>query len=182
MISELLLQRTTASAVAQFLPRFITRYPSWRALDAADTKQLQTDLRPIGLWIRRASTLKQLASEMVIVGGRFPRKRGAIELLPGLGQYFASVVLLFIHKKPAPLLDTNMARVLERFFGSRQLADIRFDPYLQKLAHSVVECQQAVNVNWAILDLAAEVCRPAIPRCSDCPVRRHCLYAGARNL
>ena len=182
MVAELLLQRTTATAVAEFLPSFLARYPSWKALDAADVDKIEADLRPIGLWMRRASSLKRLAEVMVRLGGRFPKERSELEELPGVGQYFASAVLLFVHRKPAPLLDTNMARVLERFFGSRQLADIRYDPYLQQLAQTVVDCQQAVNVNRAILDLAAEVCRPTIPRCPDCPVRKHCLYPGARNL
>src|SRR5207248_611362 len=81
------------------------------------------------------------------------------------------------HNRPAPLLDTNMARVLERFFGPRQLVDIRYDPYLQLLAHSVVDGTDAIRANWAILDLAAGVCRRRSPMCTSCPVRSRCRYA-----
>jgi len=63
-----------------------------------------------------------------------------------------------------------MARVLERYFGPRKLADIRYDPYLQKLAHRVVDCEAPAAVNWAILDLAALVCKARGPRCSQCPL------------
>jgi hypothetical protein len=37
------------------------------------------------------------------------------------------------------------------------LADIRDDPYLQKLASDVVDYDKALLVNWASLDFAALV-------------------------
>ena len=43
----------------------------------------------------------------------------------------ANAILLVCHEQPEPLLDSNMARVIERVFGPRKLADIRYDPYLQ---------------------------------------------------
>ena len=48
-----------------------------------------------------------------------------------MAQYIANVVELIIFNQPSPLLDVNMARELERLFGARQMADIRFDTYLQ---------------------------------------------------
>ena len=39
-----------------------------------------------------------------------------------------------------------MARVLERYFGPRNLADIRYDPYLQELAHKVVDADDAIHI------------------------------------
>jgi adenine-specific DNA glycosylase len=48
--------------------------------------------------------------------GVVPHDRRQIEALPAVGQYVASAVLLFAHGRPEPLLDANMARVLERVF------------------------------------------------------------------
>ena len=109
--------------------------------------------------------------------GRFPRDREAIEALPGIGQYIANAVLLFCHGQPQPLLDVNMARVLERVFGPRKLADIRYDPYLQELARNVVRCKTSAKLNWAILDIAATVCLLRNPCCSECPLTSVCLTA-----
>jgi hypothetical protein len=58
------------------------------------------------------------------------------------GQYIANAVLLLCHGEPQPLLDVNMARVLERVFGPKKLADIRYDPYLQQLAMRIVQCKK----------------------------------------
>lgn len=101
-------------------------------------------------------------------------------MLPGIGQYNANAVLLFYHHQAQPLLDSNMARVLERFFGPRQLADFRYDPYLQALALSVISHRGPAEMNWAILDLAALVCRLKSPSCERCPLALKCSYRAGK--
>jgi len=88
---------------------------------------------------------------------------------------------MFVHGHPEALLDTNMSRVLERYFGPRELADIRYDPYLQALARRFVAHGSGREVNWAILDLGATVCKPRTPTCEVCPMARGCL-TGKRRL
>ncbi len=100
-----------------------------------------------------------------------------VQWLPGIGQYIASAVLLMLHDKAEPLLDSNMSRVLERYFGPRHLADIRYDPYLQELSRRVVKGHQSLALNWAILDLAALICLTLRPRCELCPLSRECKSA-----
>lgn len=178
VIAEVMLQRTTANAAAAFVPSFLAKYPSWNSLDSASLDELELALRPVGLWRRRAQALKALAAVMAGTGGKFPLQREALESLPGIGQYIANAVVLLVHRRPAPLLDSNMARVLERFFEPRQLVDLRYDPYLQELAATVVDCQESRQLNWAILDIAASICRARAPLCPDCPLRERCRYAN----
>lgn len=179
IIAEVLLQRTRAETVATFFPRFVREFPSWRRLSSSSILQLEDYLRPIGLWRRRAITIQALAREMVKRNGRFPKERIDIEVLPGVGQYIANAVLLFCHGIPQPLLDVNMTRVLERVFGPRKLADIRYDPYLQDLAKMLVYCEEAERISWAILDLAAAICLPRNPRCNECPLVPMCKFASS---
>ena len=176
VVSEVLLQRTRAETVATLFPVFIRAYPSWEELSHAPEKKLQVLLQPIGLWRRRATSLRALATEMHRRKGRFPKNREEIDSLPAVGQYVANSIELFVHERATPLLDVNMARVLERYYGPRQLADIRYDPYLQELSHRVVACDPVREINWAILDLAALVCRLRKPSCKDCPLRKGCKY------
>jgi A/G-specific adenine glycosylase len=177
ILSEVFLQRTTASAVAAFLPGFVARFPTWKAIAALDEAVLAEELRPLGLYRRRAATLLPLAAEMARRRGRFPGERSEVESLPGVGQYIANAVLMFCHGQSQPLLDVNMARVLERYFGPRTRADIRYDPYLQELAGRVVD-GDAVSTNWAVLDFGAVVCRVKNPLCAECPLADGCRYAG----
>lgn len=181
IIAEILLQRTRAETVAAFFPDFIRDFPSWKMLSVADIALLQHYLQPIGLWRRRASSIHSLAQEMARRNGRFPLTREEIESLPGVGQYIANSILLFCHGKPQPLLDTNMARVLERVFGPRELVDIRDDPYLQDLARNVVKCKTPEKINWAILDLAAIICRIKNPNCTICPLKSICEWTKKKT-
>ena len=176
IVVEVLLQRTQASTVERFFSGFIRRFRSWSDVSAASIEDLGEVLRPIGLWRRRAGALKALASEMVRRRGLFPIDRRQIEALPAVGQYVASAVLLFAHGRPEPLLDVNMARVLERVFEPRRLVDIRYDPWLQMLARILVRSERSAEVNWAVLDVAALYCRPLKPACADCPLQRKCNY------
>jgi len=177
VITEILLQRTRAETVATFYAEFFRTFASWRQLAAARNRELERFLRPLGLWRRRAAVLVGLATAVHKRRGRLPVSREEIEQLPGVGQYIANAIQLVQWHVRSPLLDVNMARVLERYFGPRRLADIRYDPYLQKLARTVVDSNDALRLNWAILDLAAMICRKRSPRCPVCPLRLSCNYA-----
>jgi len=174
VVTEVLLQRTQAGAVARAYHRFFKQFPSWRKLARADESELGEVLKPLGLWRRRTRSLLHLAEAVTQLNGRVPADSSAVQQLPGVGQYIANAIQLLRGIEPAPLLDGNMARILERYFGPRSRADIRYDVYLQDLAWRVSDCPCAKELNWAILDLAADVCRSVRPRCPDCPLKRGC--------
>ncbi|MFB0555119.1 MAG: hypothetical protein ACETWQ_17565 [Phycisphaerae bacterium] len=174
IIAEVLLQRTKAETVANFFPTFIKRFPSWKILAATKKTELKKFLKPIGLWKQRSVKIKKLSNEMSKRNGRFPKTRCEIEKLPGVGQYIANAILMFCKDQPQPLLDVNMARVLERFFGPRKLADIRYDPYLQKLAREVLPRKRYKEFNWAILDFASIICKAYHPVCNKCCLESKC--------
>lgn len=178
VVTEVLLQRTRAETIAAFSPGFFARFPTWESLALTSRSSLEKSLRPIGLYTRRAAALSSLASVVLAMGKKFPRVRGALESLPGVGQYVASAILVIHHGEPEPFLDVNMARVLERYFGPRHLADIRHDPWLQELARKLVGGKDPLTTNFAVLDFAALVCKSRVPRCGSCPLRRECKMTG----
>ena len=171
---EVLLQRTRAETVAAFYHDFFARYPSWEALDRAPVEDLEAALRPVGLWYRRARSLKGLASYAARLGGAFPDNRDELERAPGIGQYIASAILLFHHGRREPLLDVNMARIIERAVRPRRLADIRHDPWLQEAARWLLRRGDPKATNWAVLDLGAAFCRARNPTCATCPAAQTC--------
>lgn len=176
VLAEVLLQRTRAETVAGFLPKFVSRYGSWRSLSRASHRELEIAIRPVGLSRRRATALRALSQALVKRACRLPHTRPELEALPGVGQYIANAIFVMVYGRPAPLLDSNMARVLERCFGPRQLADIRHDPHLQQLSLALVRCRDSRRINLALLDLGALICTPRSPRCAVCPLRSLCLY------
>ncbi len=181
IIAEALLQRTKAETVAKFYRSFVTKYPNWVSLAKARRRDIETALKPIGLHRQRSRRLKDLALEMVRRNGRLPEKREQLESIPFLGQYLTNAVMLVIFNKRLPLVDVNMSRVLERYFGKRKLADIRYDPYLQNLATRVVNSTNSMELNWAILDFAALVCKARSPLCNACALKSGCRFFRKRK-
>jgi A/G-specific adenine glycosylase len=182
VIAEVLLQRTRAETVANFYPNFIIEFPNWKSLADADLQRIEDYLRPIGLYKQRSVRLKNLAIEMVKRNGRLPKDRQDLESIPFMGQYIANAVELVIFNEPSPLVDVNMARVLERFFGPRKMADIRYDPYLQKLSYKVVDHVDTKQMNWSILDFAALVCKARNANHLNCPLSSQCHHFLQKRL
>jgi len=176
VVTEALLQQTRAETVASVYDQLFAKYPDWELLASAELDELTELLRRTGLWRRRPAKLIAFAQRVTELGGQPPKTREELEELPCVGQYVASAALLFQGVSNEPLLDAGMARILERFFGPRKLADIRYDPYLQALARNAIDCDESVDMNWAILDLSALVCRPRAPKCEICPIREFCRY------
>jgi len=176
IVAEVLLQRTKAETVAKFFPDFVTRFPSWKSIAEVGIEQLEQALQPIGLYKQRASRLHKLAVEMTKRGGRVPYDYEELGKIPMIGQYIANAAMSVVHDEPYPLLDVNMARVLERYFGPRKMADIRYDPYLQELAHKLVNEKDSKVINWAVLDFAAIVCKARKPKCTGLPLNSGCRF------
>ena len=181
IISEILLQRTRAETVNSFFPLFIKKFPTWKSLSTSPIEEIEEFIKPIGLYRQRSIKIKQLATEMVKRNGRFPKTRNLLESIPGIGQYISNAILLFVHNEPQPLLDVNMARLLERFFGQRELTDIRYDPFLQDLSLQIVSHQNAWELNWGILDFASKVCKIQSPLCNDCIIKKLCNHKSIIN-
>ncbi len=178
IIAEIFLQRTRAETVNRFLPLFISHFPSWKELSEASLETIETILRPIGLSKQRGKRLYNLSQEIKKRQGKLPEERNEIEELPMMGQYLTNAYELYILNKKTPLLDVNMARVIERFFGNRKLADIRYDPYLQTLSYRIVAVENSKELNWAILDFAALICKKIKPKCNNCMLVNYCQYAN----
>lgn len=176
IVAETLLQRTKAETVSKFYSPFIENFPNWQKIADTEIETIEKHLKPIGLHKQRAKRLHSLAIEMLKRNEEIPINREELNAIPFIGQYIANSIELLIHMKSSPLLDVNMARLIERYFGKRKIVDIRYDTYLQSLAVRIVNHSQSKQINWAILDYAALVCKIKNPICKDCLIRSKCLY------
>ena len=174
VVAEILLQRTTAAGVARAYAGFIERYPSWATLAHAPLDDLENTLRPLGLWRQKALAFHHLAESIEEHGGVIPRTRAELERLQGIGPYTASAVLAIVYGQAEPLLDVNMARLLVRLFGSPGLTEAGTKGLLHAFALRLVSGKRSLEVNWAVLDFGALVCRARRPRCPECPLRTRC--------
>ena len=176
---EVLLQRTRRETVSAIYEAFFCEFPTWESLASCPEDKLGVKLKPLGLWKRRAASLKALASYAFERGGQFPSTFEELKEVPAVGQYVGNAILLFQHHQARPLVDVNMARVIERVVRPRKLADIRYDPWLQSAASWLVR-DRPIETNWATLDFASSLCLSRRPMCDGCMLQRRCAFAVSK--
>ncbi len=179
-VSEIMLQQTRVEAVRGHFARFMKRFPSLRALAAAELEAVLQAWSGLGYY-RRARMLHAAARQVVQRhNGRFPREREALLELPGIGPYSAGAILSIAFDQPEPIVDGNVERVFSRLAAVAHDVKSRAGrEAIWQLAREHVEKGHAEGhspsaLNQALMELGAMVCLPAAPDCAACPVRGHC--------
>lgn len=171
LIAEKLLQKTRAGdiVVGAYL-QLLSKYPTVNHLAKANITELKDLIRPLGLAFR-AEHLLTLAKEIIEdYGSKVPSNLQELLRLTGIGQYCARAVMSFAFGQDVPVVDTNMARFLRRFYnlkGPRPKTPTR-DKKLINMAYNLVPEGRSKEFNLAILDLCALVCRVKKPLCEKC--------------
>jgi len=175
-VAEFLLQKTNASTVAPIYQTFLSRYPTPNALAAAPDEEVTSLLQPLGLFFR----VERLRQSMQVIlsnySGNIPRTEAELLQLPGVGKYTARSICAHAFGQPLAVLDTNVARILERFFGLQGGRVKTRCKQLWQAAEIVAPKKQVGAWNLALLDFGAKVCTAKNPRCESCPLRQQCQY------
>ncbi|MCL7389963.1 MAG: A/G-specific adenine glycosylase [Thaumarchaeota archaeon] len=179
-MAPLLLKRTTIRQVARIYEEFMRRFPTPHALLSAGEEDVKKIIKPLGLHNKRSKELIELARVLVDkFNGEVPCDKEKLRELPGVGEYIVSEVLLRACRKPEPLLDINMTRVVERIFSVKSAKKNPYkDPVLWSFAKMIVpkDPDLAEKFHFGILDLARKICRARDPRCDICPMKDLCSY------
>jgi A/G-specific adenine glycosylase len=175
LVSEVMLQQTQASRVAERFPIFMHRFPTAGALAAASEAEVLAGWSGLG-YNRRALALRRTAAEVAAHG--WPEAVTALERLPGIGPYTARAMASLAFGAPVGVVDTNVRRWLVRRFGLRADGPAR---ELQALADALAGAGQAVDAAaWthATMEFGAAVCTTRAPRCDSCPIADGCPSRG----
>lgn len=173
LVSEILSHQTQISRVVPVYEAILERFPTAEAMALAPVEAVKTITDPLGYkirgnWLHGAAL--QVADRF---GGVMPQTLPELRQLPGIGRYTAGAVMNFAHQQDAPVLDTNIARLLRRYFGVMATPRARTSE-LWSLAAAVIPKGKGYLINQALMDLGAIVCRAKAPRCNACPLRRGC--------
>ena len=179
LVSETMLQQTQVSRVVDYYQRFLERFPTLDDLASARPAHVREAWAGLGYYAR-ARNLHALSRSVRVI----PADPAELRRLPGVGAYTAGAVASFAYERRAPLVDTNVARVLQRAFAPRvRPATARGRKRLWAIAEEILPRtgRAAWTHNQAIMELGALVCTARIARCEQCPVSRHCASRGPRR-
>jgi A/G-specific adenine glycosylase len=175
-LSEIILQQTRVEQGWAYYERFIRAYPDVRSLASAVDSDVFKLWEGLGYYARCRNLLKAARQVVTDHGGHFPADHTSILSLQGVGPYTAAAVSSFAFGLPHAVVDGNVLRVLARFFGIRESIDeAPIKRMLEAWAQALLYLEDPAAYNQAIMDFGATVCKPAAPKCIECPMSEGCL-------
>jgi A/G-specific adenine glycosylase len=176
LVAESLLQKTDADTVAPIYELFLDRYPTIADLAAANLEDVAKILKPLGLFFR-AERLQQCGEIIIrLYDGQVPEDQKQLLKLPGIGDYTARAIGSQAFNQPLAVLDANVARIIERFFGLRGERVKSRCKILWGAADLIAPKTDVGTWNLALLDFGALTCKPQSPDCEHCPLASKCQW------
>ena len=168
-VSEIMLQQTQVSRVIEYYTRFLKRFPNIGSLAQASWEDFLPYYDGLGYYSRGRNMLKTAKVIVSEYDGKFPRDRELLETLPGIGPYTATAIMSFAYDDECLAWDTNLKRVIGRFFygGKHLVADMTS-------WEQVFETPKKI-LNAALMDFGSALC-VARPKCEACALQTRCVY------
>ena len=169
LVSEFMLQQTPAARVEPIWLDWVARWPTPSATAAAGAADVLRAWGKLG-YPRRAKRLHECAVTIASEHGDVvPCDVETLLSLPGVGDYTARAIACFAYRKPVPVVDTNVRRVVARAVHGR--ADAHASPRdLADVAALLPNNAEAPRFSVALMELGATVCTARSPRCGLCPL------------
>jgi A/G-specific adenine glycosylase len=174
LIAEFLLKRTTSKAVDRVYENFLRLYPSINALLKADVKELEGFLKAIGYHKLRAREIKEAATYIANeFGSGIPKSVSTLLSIPNVGPYTAAAILSLGYGIRAPMVDSNVERIVQRIFRN-SMPSRSMSRVTREVANVLLPDEKHDIFNLAILDLGGVICTYREPYCEKCPLQQEC--------
>jgi A/G-specific adenine glycosylase len=175
-LSEIILQQTRVEQGWVYYENFIKKYPTVQKLAKAQDADVFKLWEGLGYYNRCKNLLFTARFIVKENAGKFPDKYEAILALKGIGPYTAAAISSFAFDLPHAVVDGNVFRVLSRFFGIDTAIDsTKGKNIFTELAEKVLHKKNPGAYNQAIMDFGATVCKPVLPFCDKCLLRKNCI-------
>ena len=200
-VSEIMLQQTQVSRVISYYEKFLECFPTVESLARASWEEFLPYYAGLGYYARGRNMLRTARMVVDEFGGEFPNDITALQKLPGVGTYTASAIASFAHGEEYLAWDTNLRRVVGRFFfGTKSVGDWHSESANSKsgnleakrlkkrtvLSRGNTEWQHmnrigrefslsAKVLNAALMDFGSAMC-VGKPKCAACPLQKQCRY------
>lgn len=185
IIAEIMMRRTTRTAVKPIYIEFIKKYPSFKTLSKAHPEDIFEIISPLGLMNQRTNQIMKLAKDIKsLYKNRRVLTPEKLMKLPGIGKYISDVIMLYVYSKSTFPVDSNVIRVMTRSLGlnfyytnSHLHNDIVNNDIIARQLKNMIPNKFGPKsikyIHLAILYIGWEFCRYK-PKCNVCPINHVC--------
>lgn len=172
LMAIVLSAQSTDKRVNSVTPIIFSKYKTLCDLKNAKLSDLESIIRPVGSFRKKAYYLKEIARRLVDeFDGVVPVDREVLESFPGVGRKTVNVFLAEFYGFPAIAVDTHVERVSKRL-------------KLAYLKDSVLDVERKLmkkipKDRWARFHLQMVLfgryyCKALKPLCKSCPLKEFC--------
>ncbi|GJE93754.1 DNA glycosylase [Phanerochaete sordida] len=176
-VSEIMLQQTQVATVIPYYTRWMQKFPTVRDLAAADIDTVNAHWKGLGYYSRAARLLQGAQKVVAELGGRLPGTAQDMEAqIPGIGRYSAGAICSIAYNERVPVLDGNVKRLMARLLAlhAPPTAKQSLDVLWAGATAMVQGSARPGDVNQALIELGATVCKVQNPSCGPCPLQAWC--------
>lgn len=175
LVATILSAQCTDERVNMVTPKLFARYPTPKALAAADPEELETLIHSTGFFRQKAKSLLGVAAATAEeYGGELPRDLDVLVTLPGIGRKTANVVLGTAYGVPSIVVDTHVRRVANRLDLTREDDPTKIEMDLRALLPPA----SWTHFTHRLIHHGRRVCHARKPRCEECPLAPLCPRIG----
>ena len=166
LLIETLSQQTQIERADLYYKKFLREFPTPELMSSSSLKKVLTMWSGLG-YNNRAKRLYE--SSKVLANRGFDKIYPNFEILPGVGPYTKNALLSFAYGEKILAVDTNLERIISRFFGidnTKEFIKSKSDYFLYRVSSR--------DLNQAFMDFGSYICKSSNPRCNICPVENIC--------
>ena len=163
---EIISQQTQINRADDYYKKFIKEFPSPESMAKSSLKKVLELWSGLG-YNNRAKRLYE--SSKILSESSFDSINPNFEILPGVGPYTKNAILSFAYGDSVLAIDTNLERIITRYFGVDDAKD-----YLKRYSQSLLKKVNSKDLNQAFMDFGSMVCTSLSPSCDICPLETEC--------
>ena len=174
-LSEIIMQQTRVEQGLPYFNRFLEEFPSVADFAAATETEVLKLWQGLGYYSRGRNMHHTAQQVMTLHGGVFPVSYAELLKLKGIGSYTAAAISSFAAGEERAVLDGNVFRVIARYFGiDSPINSTQGKKQFEGVAQELIQGQDPMVYNQAIMEFGALQCKPKSPDCGVCPLQESC--------
>ena len=174
LVAVMLSAQTTDKSVNLLTDNLFKKYKSPQDFLNVEIKELENDLRRIGLYKNKAKNIKMMSEKIINeFNGKVPSTQKDLESLPGVGRKTANVVLSVWFDVPRIAVDTHVDRVSKRLklaYKSDSVLKVE-EKLMRKLPRD-----KWSDTHHKLIFFGRYHCTARNPKCTNCPLKAECWY------
>lgn len=174
LIAIVMSAQTTDKRVNMVNKVLFKKYDSLDKLSNAEIEDIESIIKPIGTYKKKAIFIKEIASRLINDNIKIiPNDYNYLITLPGVGRKTINVFLSVIYNEPRIAVDTHVNRVSKRLGLAKEEDDVL---EVEKKLMKVFPKEKWNNIHHELVFFGRYKCKSIKPECNDCKLKDICKY------